>query len=58
METSNSSETSTHISSYIQQYIEQLSIQEKLVLKIAQEHLASSFNIEKSIGYLEWKKKK
>lgn len=38
-------------------YIEQLSPQEKIVLKIAREHLQSSFCIEKSLGFLEWCKK-
>ena len=38
----------------IQEYIEQLSEQEKLVLHIAQDHLGTSFDIEKSIGYKEW----
>ena len=57
MESSKSQDTSATVLSYdIQQYIGQLSPQEKIVLQIAQEHLASSFNIEKSIGYLEWKK--
>jgi hypothetical protein len=57
MESSKSQDTSaTDLSYDIQQYIGQLSPQEKIVLQIAQEHLASSFNIEKSIGYLEWKK--
>jgi hypothetical protein len=38
-------------------YIEQLSPQEKIVLKIAREHLETSFCIEKSLGFLEWHKK-
>ena len=38
----------------IDQYISQLSAQEKIVFKIAQEHLESSFDLEKSIGYKEW----
>jgi hypothetical protein len=38
----------------IDQYISQLSAQEKIVFKIAQEHLESSFDMEKSIGYKEW----
>ena len=41
---------------YISLYIEQMSPQEKLVLKIAIEHLESSFDIEKSIGFKEWRK--
>ena len=39
-------------------YINQLSIQEKIVLNIAKSHLGSSFDIEKSIGFLEWRKTK
>jgi hypothetical protein len=35
-------------------YIEQLNPIEKIVLKIAQEHLETSFNLEKSIGYEQW----
>ena len=38
----------------INKYIQQLSEQEKIILKIAQEHLGSSFNIKKSIGYINW----
>ena len=37
-------------------YIEQLSPMEKKVLEIAMSHLESSFSLEKSIGYQEWKK--
>ena len=36
------------------EYISQMSEQERLVLKIATEHLETSFDIEKSIGYIEW----
>ena len=42
--------------SLIEQYISQLNNQEKIVLKIATEHLKSSFDIEKSIGFQNWKK--
>lgn len=38
----------------IKKYIEQLNEQEKIVLKIAQDHLGSSFDIAKSIGYINW----
>ena len=41
----------------IQKYIEQLSVKEKQTLKIAQEHLGSSFNLVKSIGFQNWIKK-
>ena len=43
--------------SKIQKYIKQLSFMEKKALEIAKEDLGSSFNIEKSIGYLSWLKK-
>ena len=38
----------------VKKYIEQLSEQEKIVLKIAQDHLGSSFDMTKSIGYINW----
>ena len=41
----------------IDSYIEQLSEQEKLVLDIAINHLESSFDIVRSIGYKEWLEK-
>tara|TARA_B100000579_G_C22574900_1_gene730689 strand:+ start:78 stop:266 length:189 start_codon:yes stop_codon:yes gene_type:complete len=40
----------------ITKYKDSLSEQERIVLKIAIDHLESSFDIEKSIGYLEWLK--
>ena len=41
----------------VEKYIKQLSMMEKKALEIAKEDLGSSFNIEKSIGYLSWLKK-
>ena len=41
----------------IQEYLEQLSIIDKIIIEKAKEVLGSSFNIEKSIGFIEWKKK-
>ena len=41
----------------VQKYISQLSTQEKLVLQIASSHLETSFDITKSIGYIEWLQK-
>lgn len=35
-------------------YIAQLSEQEKIVFEIAKEHLGTSFDIIRSIGFLEW----
>tara|TARA_B100001121_G_C18428403_1_gene498012 strand:- start:433 stop:591 length:159 start_codon:yes stop_codon:yes gene_type:complete len=43
--------------SNITKYIKQLTVMEKKALEIAKEDLGSSFNIEKSIGYLSWLKK-
>jgi hypothetical protein len=42
----------------IKEYTAQLDDQQKLVLKIAIEHLESSFDISKSIGFVEWQKNK
>jgi hypothetical protein len=39
---------------YLKEYVAQLSDMEKTVLKIAQEHLETSFSLEKSIGFKEW----
>ena len=41
----------------IEAYIAQLSLMEIRVLTIAKTHLESSFNIAKSIGFIEWQKK-
>tara|TARA_B000000441_G_C21436480_1_gene174100 strand:- start:21 stop:200 length:180 start_codon:yes stop_codon:yes gene_type:complete len=46
--------TNTKAEELITEYKESLTEQEKLVLNIASEHLESSFDIEKSIGYLKW----
>lgn len=42
----------------IDEYIQQLTEQERLVLEIAKNHLESSFDIIKSIGFMEWKNKR
>jgi len=39
----------------IHKYLEQLTDKERLVYLIAKDHLGSSFNILRSVGYLEWK---
>jgi hypothetical protein len=39
----------------IQEYISELNEQEKIVLAIAKEHLESSYDVEKSIGFIRWK---
>lgn len=38
------------------EYLQQLSESERQTYEIANQHLESSFSIEKSIGYLNWKK--
>jgi antibiotic biosynthesis monooxygenase (ABM) superfamily enzyme len=40
------------------EYIAQLTPQEQIVLKIAQEHLESSFDMVRSIGFKAWFVKK
>ena len=40
----------------IMKYIEQLGDKERLAYLIAKEHLGTSFDIVKSIGYINWKK--
>jgi len=42
----------------INEYLSQLPENEKIVLNIAKDILKTSFNIEKSIGFIEWKKNK
>jgi hypothetical protein len=41
-----------------EKYIRQLTEKEQKTYNIAKEHLGSSFNLEKSIGFQEWLKKK
>jgi hypothetical protein len=41
----------------LNKYLTSLNEIEKIALKIAKEDLGSSFNIEKSIGFLNWLKK-
>ena len=38
-------------------YIDSMDEKEKIAYKIAKEHLGSSFNLEKSIGFQKWLKK-
>ena len=38
----------------IEEYYKSLTEIEKLAMKIAKEDLGTSFNIEKSIGFLKW----
>ena len=41
----------------IKEYIESFNEREKIAYEIAKKQLESSFNIEKSIGFMKWKKK-
>tara|TARA_B100002051_G_scaffold184892_1_gene174998 strand:+ start:1064 stop:1231 length:168 start_codon:yes stop_codon:yes gene_type:complete len=41
-----------------EQYVATLNHRERTVLEIAKDHLGSSFDLTKSLGYIEWKKKK
>lgn len=41
---------------YLEQYIKSLNEKELKAYHIAKEHLGMSFQLEKSIGYLNWKK--
>ena len=47
---------SESVSESVKKYIEQLNDKERIAYSIAKEHLGTSFNIAKSIGYLTWKK--
>lgn len=40
----------------IAKYLEQLGDKERIAYQIAKEHLGTSFDIVKSIGYVTWKK--
>jgi hypothetical protein len=40
------------------EYISQFGEKEKKAYEIAKDHLGTSFNIKKSIGFKEWKKEK
>ena len=42
--------------SQVETYMQGLSEQERMVMKIAEQHLETSFDVTKSIGFLEWKK--
>jgi hypothetical protein len=38
----------------VSKYVSQMSDQERLVMNVAREHLQSSFNVEKSVGFMAW----
>lgn len=41
----------------LEKYVNDLSEKEKIAYLIAKSHLGSSFSLEKSHGFIEWKKK-
>lgn len=41
---------------YVEIYINSMSKKELLAYSIAKSHLGTSFEIEKSVGFLKWKK--
>jgi hypothetical protein len=53
---SNSSLMISTLETYINLYINTLNEKEKHAYEIARDHLGMSFQIEKSIGYIQWKK--
>ena len=42
----------------LEEYLKTLSEKEKKSYEIAKDHLGSSFQLEKSVGFLNWKKTK
>ena len=42
----------------VEEYLQSLNAQEKQTLEIAKDHLGSSFNITKSIGFIKWNEKR
>jgi len=46
----------TGLSKMLQEYIKSLTEREYKAYMIAKSHLETSFDLEKSIGYKEWKK--
>jgi len=52
----NISKHAVEVQSSIIKYIDQLTDKEHIAYLIAKEHLGTSFDISKSIGYLTWKK--
>lgn len=48
---------SNQMETQVEEYIKTMNEKEMKAYKIAKEHLGMSFQIEKSIGFREWKKK-
>ena len=56
MYNNNKKMSQTEIDIYIEAYIAQLTAIELRVLNIAKTHLESSFNLAKSVGFIQWRK--
>ena len=53
-EEGSSSDKMSALSTLEEEYVLSLSDLEKATMKIAEEHLKTSFSLKKSIGYLKW----
>ena len=38
----------------LEEYVSQMSDQERLVMRVARDHLQSSFSLRKSVGFIAW----
>jgi hypothetical protein len=56
-ESSTSLSTIPPLENLLQIYLESLNEKEKMAYNIAKSHLGSSFCLEKSNGFIQWKKK-
>lgn len=52
---SDSEKSPSNETQYVQLYIDSMSRKELLAYTIAKSHLGTSFEIEKSVGYIQWK---
>ena len=55
---SNETKESESLSDIINEYINSLPDKEKVGYEIAKQHLGTSFTVEKTVGFLRWKKHK
>jgi hypothetical protein len=47
-----------NMDSLLKEYVDGFNTKERIAYEIAKDHLGSSFNLEKSIGFQKWLKKK
>jgi len=57
MEKDERSQAKKKETAYVKEYLSQLTDLQKKAMNIAENHLGLSFNIPKSVGYSEYKKK-